>query len=231
MSVTASHPGQQVGQGLDAEPRRAAMSAWVDGEGTDVDWAALWEASPAVADAHIDETLALWQSYHLIGDVLRTGHLALAQQPSADDLAFARRVTAMAQRQEVKQPSPVLAQPPVAPSTLPAKPPHAANDSVYRWRMVAGFASFSAVLGIAWGVWGGSGALTGAELAQNTPPATVAVVSTGATAVLVATPQGDVVRDARLQELVHTHRRSGGVNMWQAPAGFLRTSALDGPSR
>jgi sigma-E factor negative regulatory protein RseA len=54
----------------------------------------------------------------------------------------------------------------------------------------------------------------------------LAVVADG-TPVLASTPQGQVWRDARLQELMQTHRQSGGVSALQAPAGFLRTAALD----
>jgi len=103
----------------------------------------------------------------------------------------------------------------------------AANDSVFRWKMVAGLASFTAVLGISWGVVGGAGQGDGAVVAAvPAAVAPLAVVADG-TPVLASTPQGQVLRDARLQELMQTHRQSGGVSALQAPAGFLRTATFD----
>jgi sigma-E factor negative regulatory protein RseA len=94
--------------------------------------------------------------------------------------------------------------------------------------MVAGVASFTAVLGIAWGVAGGAG--QGGGVLAVAPVSAPMVLADNA-AVLVSTPQGQVLRDARLQELMQTHRQLGGASALQAPAGFLRTSTLDAAPR
>jgi sigma-E factor negative regulatory protein RseA len=137
----------------------------------------------------------------------------------------------MAQQQgQLTQVNAPLEQPPAAVHS-PAR--EAANDGVFRWKMVAGVASFTAVLGIAWGVAGGAGQGGGAVLAVAPPVAPVvqAVQLADSTPVLVSTPQGQVLRDARLQELMQTHRQLGGASALQAPAGFLRTSTLDATPR
>lgn len=45
--------------------------------------------------------------------------------------------------------------------------------------------------------------------------------------VLVQTGQGQVLRDARLEELLAEHRQYGGMSALQMPAGFLRNATCD----
>ena len=117
----------------------------------------------------------------------------------------------------------------------------AANDSVFRWKMVAGFASVAAVAAVAWSVVGGNGLLPdqGAVLAAA-PVNRGSVPSVGATTqflasapepVWVSTPQGVVLRDPRMEELMRTHRQSGGGPALQVPAGFLRAATHDAVQR
>lgn len=212
------------------DTRQMAVSALVDGEADDLAWADAWDSDAQDGGAH-----ATWHRYHLIGDVLRAGGQNGAWSGSQDSLdtasavAFARRVTHAAQQQGMLT---VVEPPATQPDPSVPAPMHtAANDGIFRWKMVAGLASFTAVLGIAWGVAGGAGQ-GGAILAQSPARSSAAemVVADGAP-VLVSTPQGQVLRDARLQELMQTHRQSGGASALQAPAGFLRTSALDAGHR
>lgn len=125
-----------------------------------------------------------------------------------------------------------------APS-LPRQP--AANDDVYRWKLVAGFASVAAVAAVAWSVVGGSavGPGEGAVMARVPATANVTMVSAHLTAptsqfaiaasepVWVSTPQGAVWRDPRMEELMRTHRQAGGGPALQVPAGFLRAATHD----
>lgn len=216
----------------DADAQRMALSAWVDGEGDDPAWDDAWSAEAGVPaeDGGVHEA---WHRYQLIGDVLRAGQNATAWAGSADAMAsasavaFARRVTEAAQQQgQLTQVNPLPVTPPVAVRPLVKE---AVNDGVFRWKMVAGVASFTAVLGIAWGVAGGAGQGGGAVLAvaPTAAPVVQSVQLADSTPVLVSTPQGQVLRDARLQELMQTHRQLGGASALQAPAGFLRTSTLD----
>jgi sigma-E factor negative regulatory protein RseA len=95
----------------------------------------------------------------------------------------------------------------------------AANDGIFRWKLAAGVASLAAVSAIAWNAWGGLGSDSGAQLAQ----------ASAAAQVLVASPQGVVVRDARLEELLAAHRQLGATSALQEPSGFLRNAAFDQP--
>ena len=223
-----SHPVNDVFDDTPTSPTAAAaaaLSACVDGEADDSAWDSLWATEGSDGAVH-----ATWHRYHLIGDVLRSGQGSAAWARSLDALdsgsavSFAQRVTSIAQEQ--------------GPMTLisPPNPPHAialpvaANEGVFRWKMVAGLASFTAVAGIVWGVAGGTPQGNGALLAVA-PVSAPAVQVADSSPVLVTTPHGQVLRDARLQELMQTHRQLGGVSALQVPAGFLRTSTLDGHSR
>jgi sigma-E factor negative regulatory protein RseA len=200
----------------ETKPREWALSALMDSETDAPAWDALWDG-----DEGCDSVHATWHRYHLIGDVLRAGQSPVGSVnalEAASAMDFARRVTQIARDQGML----TQASPSTAPShTVESTARVAANDGVFRWKMVAGLASFTAVLGIAWGVVGVAGQSDGAVLAAASDKAPV----------LVSTPQGQVLRDARLQELMQTHRQSGGVSALQAPAGFLRTSALDAGQR
>lgn len=235
MNTTASDSNRVAAPWSEGESRCHAVSALMDGEATEDDWSALWAAG---ADGD-DTGQAAWHRYHLIGDVLRAGGSSTGWCGTAASLnasgstAFAQQVTRLAQAQgmltEVSRPE----------RTLPVKaePIQAANDGVFRWKMVSGMAAFVAVVAVSWGVVGLDRNPGDAVLAVA-PAASIQTVSTAETnrlvtqaPVLVNTPQGQVLRDARMQELMQTHRQLGGASALQAPAGFLRTAAFDAQQR
>jgi len=186
-----------------------AVSALFDGEG-----------DPAALDRFLSagsepDTHAQWATYALIGDVLRDP-ADRRLRSSADFLAGVRA------QLDTLSPLPVSAAP-VPVVSAPAK--EAANDSVFRWKMVAGFASLAAVAAVGWSTWLGSGvAGPGASPQLVQAPAAPAAQ---AEAVLVATPQGPVVRDPRLEQLLAEHRQHGGMTALQASTGFLRNATFD----
>lgn len=184
------------------------LSALVDGELDVAAVAALWQADD-------DLVCARWARYQLIGDVLR------GASPAPADPA---RVAAIMQRVRQERAAPVPL-PVVGVNRMDA-----ANDAVFRWKMVAGFASLAAVVAVAWNM-AGSGGLDGAagpQLAQAPVPAQV-VPAQAAVPVVVAGEQGPVLRDPRLEELMAAHRQAGGLSALQMPAGFLRNAAFDPP--
>ena len=192
------------------------LSALVDGElGADAA-SALWQEDGA-------EVCAAWARYQVIGDALRG---------SASQAADGARVAAIMQR--VRQERAIATPAPVVPVVVAVNRAEAANDAVFRWKMVAGFASLAAVVAVAWnmaGVGGASGA-AGPQLAQL-PPQVAPVAAAPAAAVpppvVVAGEQGPVLRDPRLEELMAAHRQAGGMSALQMPAGFLRNAAFDLP--
>lgn len=151
-----------------------------------------------------------WLAYHVIGDVLRSGELAAGTQPDA----FLRRVKLSLQQEQR-----LSAERPSAHSVLLAtRPQYAANDTSFRWKLVAGFASVAAVGAIVWSVAGGiPGKPEQAQLA------------TANGTVLTASERGVMIRDAQLDEFMAVHRQLGGASV--LPAGFVRNATFESPGR
>ena len=202
------------------EVRSEQLSALADGQLQGDEFAA------ALAWAAEDEGRDTWGVYHLVGDVLRSSDLARPVNP-----AFLSRL-----RDELAKEAPP--QRPQAPAELDPLDhvavhlPEAANASVFRWKMVAGFASLAAVAAIGWTSFSqlqGAGG-PGAQLAASSPErATVQ----GAPVVAVADADGQqvMIRDPRLDELLAAHKQFGSTSALQMPAGFLRNATFETPGR
>jgi sigma-E factor negative regulatory protein RseA len=193
------------------------LSAMVDGE---LDVQALDALLKALAEDEDVRTTCM--GYQVIGDVLRGGVPRPSVLPPHTFVAGVR--------------ARLLADlgsfmPPPAPIGLPVRAP-AANDAVFRWKMVAGVASLAAIMAVSWSVIGvapasSGGAAAGPQLALLQSPAGVSLANVvqpadQPTAVVVNTAQGPVLRDARLEQLLAEHRQYGGMSALQMPAGFLR---------
>ena len=204
------------------------MSLWMDDEADAVELDAVLGALDA------DQDLALtWASYHVIGESLRQ---ELPERLGARPAVFLARVherlaaEAGAPAVEMAAPAAVRVQPIVR--------GRAANDALFRWKMAAGVASLAAVMAVAWGVLGsmpsgpGAGGQMAAAPVGNVVAVSEAVPQTAApSTVVIETPQGTIVRDARLMRLLAEHRQYG-MSALQMPAGFLRNATHDGaPSR
>lgn len=150
-----------------------------------------------------------WQIYHLVGDVLRSPERAR----QADGGEFLARL-----REQLAQEPPQ--QPPVfAPISVPVQ---AANDPVFRWKMVAGLASIAAVSTLAWSLLGNLMHPTGAQQPMATAHSTALVAEGQAVPIMI--------RDPRLDELLAAHKQFGGASALQLPAGFLRNATFEAPS-
>ena len=184
-----------------------SMSALADGELCGEEFA------QALAACKRDSALlASWHDYHLIGDVLRSpdGRVARASSPFLTRLQsrLAQETVQPAAPAELSLPMPVALQAPLQ---------SAANDAVFQWQMLAGVASMAAVAMMLWTLAVPTAA-TGPQLAQ-TPASTDSV--------LVASPQGVIVRDARLEELLAAHKQVSGSSALQMPSGFLRNATFE----
>jgi sigma-E factor negative regulatory protein RseA len=157
-------------------------------------------ADPAARDA--------WHAYHLIGDVLRSGELAQAAHTDRFMARLQERLRGEAVIGATRTEIAVVA---------PAR--DAANDGSFRWKVVAGVASFAAVSAIAWTLSGTAQRVDAPQLAAS--PSGV---------VLTSTQQGPMMRDPRLDELLAAHRQLGGATL-VAPAGYLRNATFDAPAR
>lgn len=189
------------------------LSALVDGQLQGDDFA------QALAYAGSEEGVASWQVYQLIGDVLRSPDLA---RPVDDRLLSRLRSQLAADA----LPAPIhgVASPVAAVPQALRQP--AANASVFRWRLAAGFASMAAVVAIAWNVFGGAPGVGAApQLAAAPLPQGLVTVSNGG-------PDAQVmIRDPRLDELLAAHKQFGATSALQMPAGFLRNATFETPTR
>ena len=95
----------------------------------------------------------------------------------------------------------------------------AANDGSFRWKLVAGVASLAAVSVIAWNAAGLLSPTSAPQLA----------LAPELQQVVVASPQGPMVRDARLEELLAAHKQLGGATALQVPSGFLQNATFETP--
>jgi len=204
----------------------SVLSALADGELPAAEFDAVFGASDAPDGLHLR-----WQSYQLVGEVLRGQAPAPGGRPAS---AFLAGVHARLQAESGVAPGPMTVTPPAPVEESLALPPSrgrapAANDAVFRWQLVAGVASLAAVMAVSWSVLGSGAPGTavpdqGAQLALVAAPAAPAVAPA---TVVVQTGQGAVIRDARLQELLAEHRQYGGMSALQMPAGFLRNATYD----
>lgn len=208
-------------QSLGLDP---ALSAMVDGElGAPEIEALMTSLDP--------DALSNWHAYQVIGDVLRGHGDPTGARPAAEFLAAVR--IGLEGRETELNTAPRAVVETTVPMSGQARN-EAANDAVFRWKLVAGFASLAAVVAVSWSVVSGSGSGgdAGAQLASNVP-ASVATASAPAVAAPVAvnTGQGVVIRDAQLEALLAEHRQHGGMSALQMPSGFIRNATYEAAGR
>lgn len=165
------------------------------------------------------EARATWYSYQLIGDVLRSEDLASAPQR---DRAF---LSALQHRLE-EEPV-ILAPAPLARARAPRR------TWIGAAAVAAGFATVAGVLVVT--QMSGSSAdsqsyvSTSVERLPSPVQAVSLQASSGVDASAIETqvmiPNGQLVRDVRLDEYLAAHKKFGGSSALGAPSGFLRNAA------
>lgn len=196
------------------ERQREWMSALADGQ---LHGDEFTQAMDALSEG--DVARDSWHTYHLIGDALRAEKVA---GTTLHDKAFLRAV----QQRLAAEPAwpralvlPVSSKAATLPSTV-SEP--AANDAVWRWKLVAGFASVAVVGVVGWNLASQYlGAPSAAVLAQSTTQQTIQVL----------TPQGMLLRDPQLDDLLAAHKQHGGASALQTSTGFLRNATFDASAR
>jgi sigma-E factor negative regulatory protein RseA len=160
----------------------------------------------------------VWHTYHVIGDVLRSAELA----PKSDDLAFLERLE---RRLALELPRPLATESVSSDAIAVALP--SANAPVFRWKVLAGAASFALLGVVGLNLWTVVGSHDEPQMVAQTITAPPAV----ATLVADETGDGTMLRDARLDELMAAHRQLGGHSALQVPASFVRNATYEGPTR
>jgi sigma-E factor negative regulatory protein RseA len=185
---------------------RQTVCALADGQLQGQDFARAVALTCADAEAR-----ATWAAYHVVGDVLRSPDLARC----AVREGFMERLQIRLRDEKIARP---VAQPGL----------HrvAANDPVFRWKLVAGLASLAAVAAVGWNLLGAFvlPMPTGASLATlAAPSATVAVASDNVPMVMI--------RDPHLDALLAAHKQLSGPGALPGVTGFLRNATFEGASR
>ena len=212
-----SSPALGAGEDLGLD---TTLSALLDGElpAHELDGWLGGSASPA-------STATQWHAYQLIGESLRGQPPVLPAQSPAQFLAAVQ--LRLAQEPRATAPAPEEA------AAIRHVRGQAANDAVFRWKLLAGVASLAAVMAVSWTVLGTTAgsptSTTSPQLALMGPAAVAASGASrvGAEPVTVNTRQGVLIRDAQLEALMAEHRQFGGVSALQMPAGFLRNATYD----
>lgn len=172
------------------------------------------EALAGAVEVAVSDPVAreAWHTYHLIGDVLRSGEITAGTAPMAFLDGLQRRL--QLEQRQVPEAAVAAELTPVRAIPLQRR---AANDDSFRWKLVAGLASVAAVAAIAWTVIGAGGKPEQAQLAG---------AQSGT--VLASGERGVMIRDPRLDEFLDAHRQLGGASALQMPAGFLRNATFEG---
>lgn len=161
------------------------------------------------------ESVAAWEAYHLVGDVMRHG----TSGAPLLDRGFAARLS-----QRLATEGPLVTQ--VADPGVNVLPEHrasrpSANQEVFYRRIVAGLT----VIGL--GCWAALGSWRSSNESDQ-----VAATSVVAPVAGEAVGSGSaMIRDARLDELLAAHRQAGGATALQMPSGFLRNATFQGSAR
>lgn len=197
---------------MEQNMNKELLSAMVDGELRGE------ELEQALACAESAEGCASWELYHLVGDVLRSPDLAhhsqhnlltglraqLAQEPALQ-LQSSQLQQVAAGMEQTQAPVVALRDP-------------AANHSVFRWKVAASFATVAAMAALGWNLVATPVDGQGAQLA-SAPGANSSVV--------VATENGSVLRDPRLDALLANHQQYASRASLQTPADFLRNASFE----
>lgn len=224
------------------------LSAWIDGELDDQTLSQLLAELPDLADDQA--CYASVHAYQVIGDLMRSAQDA----PSADGLAFLNALNAKIALEPPLvaqgQPAPGVVAVPAVSTAATAAPvagsAEAANHSVFRWKMVAGFATVAAVAMVGWNsmglLSGGAGGNAQQQLASAATPQVLA--SAASTRPAAANAQGLIeqqvtvgqnstimLRDPRLDEVLAARGQIGVTANLQMPAGFLRNATFNAEKR
>lgn len=197
---------------MEQQMNKELLSALVDGELHGA------ELEQALACAESSEGCASWELYHVVGDVLRSPDLA---HHSQHDLLtglrsqLAKEPPLQLQKAQLQQVAAGMAQ---ATPVVALRDP-AANSAVFRWKVAASFATVAAVAALGWNLMGTPVGGQGAQLAQAPQSLSSPMV--------VATQDGEVLRDARLDALLANHQQYASRASLQAPADFLRNASFE----
>jgi sigma-E factor negative regulatory protein RseA len=168
------------------------------------------------------EGARVWHSYHVVGDVLRSGELV----PIGGDHAFWAKLSCkLVQEPGRPQWRDESFAEPLASEAPPDTTRVAANAAVWKWKLLAGAAGSALVAVVGLGLWAQQAAPGGLQLAAQANPESVQAFAA------VEGEAGVMLRDPHLDQLMAAHQQLGGHSALQAPSGFLRNATYQGTGR
>lgn len=212
----------------EADRNRELVSALADGRLRGEEFASTVEWL-----GHDDEARLTWQTYHLVGDVLRSGETMV----SARDAVFLQDLKHRMRREIPLAPhleaANLVATYPLSAevNTIQRSNNKVANEAGSRWKLLVGAASLVAVAVIGWRVAGLDDQRAAVQLAQLPAQAVPSPIALQQTSPGERDQAQAMIRDPQLDALLAAHRRSGGTSALQMSAGFLRNATFEGASR
>jgi len=182
--------------------------------------------------AHDEDAQSSWNTYHLLGEVMRSG---VASCP-ARDAAFMQRMNAALAKEPV-QPLQISAikneavqASPQGSEALKGIKQTAANDAFIHWRWAGGLAALLAVVVVSWqGLSAGLDQGAAPQLAQVIVPTRQSVAALPLVVARDETPV--MIRDPQLDAFLSAHKQFGGTSAFQKPSGFLSNAVFEGDAR
>ncbi len=182
--------------------------------------------------AHDEDAQSGWNTYHLLGEVMRSG---VASCP-ARDTAFIQRMNIALAKEPVHsleidaiKKEAIQARPPVVEALNDIRQP-ASNDAFIHWRWAGGLAALLAVVVVSWqGLSAGLDQGTAPQLAQVIVPTRQSVAALPLVVARDETPV--MIRDPQLDAFLAAHKQFGGTSAFQKPSGFLSNAVFEGEAR
>jgi len=182
--------------------------------------------------AQDEEAQLSWNTYHLLGEVMRSGVASCPDRCAAFmqrmNVALAKESIQPLQMDAIKKEAiQARSQGSKAENSIKNT---AANDAFIHWRWVGGVAAVLAVVVVSW--QGFSGELdqgTAPQIAQVIVPTRQSVAALPLVAARDETPV--MIRDPQLDALLAAHKQFGGTSAFQKPSGFLSNAVFEGAPR
>jgi sigma-E factor negative regulatory protein RseA len=182
--------------------------------------------------AHDEDAQSSWSTYHLLGEVMRSG---VASCP-ARDAAFMQRMSVALAKESI-QPLQINAIEKEAAQASPQSSKAsnsikqlAANDAFIHWRWAGGLAALLAVVVVSWqGLNAGLDQGAAPQIAQVIVPTRQSVAALPLVIARDETPV--MIRDPQLDAFLAAHKQFGGTSAFQKPSGFLSNAVFEGEAR
>jgi sigma-E factor negative regulatory protein RseA len=182
--------------------------------------------------AQDEEAQSSWNTYHLLGEVMRSGVASCPER----DAAFMQRMNVALAKESI-QPLQIDAIKKEATQAIPQgfevknninQP--AANDAFVHWRWVGGLATLLAFVLVSWqGLSGGFDQGAAPQIAQVIVPTRQSVAALPLVVAGAETPV--MIRDPQLDAFLAAHKQFGGTSAFQKPSGFLSNAVFEGAPR